>query len=66
VSEIRITGQAVRKDDGTWESTALVALSIGVPRELVFAIPGVFKDESGAISAGLHYGIAWVDQELRP
>lgn len=66
MKQICISGRAVMKDDGSWESTAVVTLSIDDSREVVFAIPGVFGDEKRAISAGLHYGIAWVDQELRP
>lgn len=65
MGDICITGRAMKKDDGTWDATAIVSMNVGEPRELMFAIPGIFEREGAAISAGLHYGIAWVDQELR-
>jgi len=55
----------MKKDDGTWDATAIVWMNVEEPRELMFAIPGIFDREGAAISAGLHYGIVWVDQELR-
>lgn len=66
MGEISITGRAVRKDDGTWDATAIVSMNVDERRELLFAIPGIFDREGAAISASLHYGMYWVDQQLRP
>jgi hypothetical protein len=65
MGDVSITARAVQKDDGTWDSTATVSMNVGEPRELMFAIPGIFEREGAAICAGLHYGMVWVDQELR-
>lgn len=66
MGEVSIAARAVQKDDGTWDPTATVSMDIGEPRVVTFAIPGIFEREGAAIFAGLHYGIAWVEQELRP